>query len=112
MSTKANITIDQGTDFSVDIKLRNPDGTMYDLTGYTVAAQMRKHYNAMSATTFVATTPAPTTSGIVKLELDNLITADLVPGRYLYDVEITDGSAKIARVIEGVATVTPGITRI
>jgi hypothetical protein len=33
------------------------------------------------------------------------------PGRYLYDVEITSSEGEVSRVVEGVVTVTPGITR-
>lgn len=112
MAIKANLRVDQGTDFAVDIQLKSATGTVYNLTGHTVAAQMRKHYAATTATTFTASVTSPATSGVIKLELTNSVTDNLVPGRYLYDVEITDGSGKKSRVVEGVVTVTPSITRV
>jgi hypothetical protein len=42
--------------------------------------------------------------------MTNAVTSGLEPGRYLYDVEITD-TTNITRVVEGTVTVTPGMTR-
>jgi hypothetical protein len=36
---------------------------------------------------------------------------DTMKGRYMYDVEVTDASGNITRVIEGQYNVGPGITR-
>ena len=111
MAIKANIVIDQGTDFSAVIDLVDQDGVVYNLTGYTVAAQLRKNYASSTAYTFTAS--HNTTGGIISLSLTNTTTAALEPGRYLYDVEITlTSSGVITRVVEGVATVTPGMTRV
>lgn len=112
MAVKANIVIDQGTDFSATVNVSGSDGVNpFDLTGYTVAAQMRKNYASSSASTF-GTSHAGNT-GVITLTMDNANTAGLEPGRYLYDVEITKTSdGEITRVVEGIVTVTPGITRI
>ena len=42
MAIKANIVIDQGTDFAAAIDIVDQDGVVNNLTGYTVAAQLRK----------------------------------------------------------------------
>lgn len=110
MAIKANIEIEQGTDFEVTINVENLVGDPYDLTNHTVASQMRKNYSSSSATTFTAS--HNDAGGVVTLSLDNTQTELLEPGRYLYDVEITSDTNKKTRVIEGVATVTPGITRV
>ena len=111
MAIKANIVIDQGTDFSAVIDLVDQDGVVYNLTGYTVAAQLRKNYATSTAYTFIASHSMA--GGIISLGLTNTTTAALEPGRYLYDVEITlTSSGVITRVVEGVATVTPGMTRV
>jgi hypothetical protein len=111
MAIKANIVIDQGTDFSAVIDLVDRDGVVYNLTGYTVAAQLRKNYATSTAYTFIASHSMA--GGIISLGLTNTTTAALEPGRYLYDVEITlTSSGVVTRVVEGVATVTPGMTRV
>lgn len=110
MAIKANLVIDQGTDFSADIDVADVDGGVFDLTGYLVAAQMRKNYASASAITFGAT--QNNTGGKITLNLTSEQTVDIEPGRYLYDVEMTSTGSEVTRVVEGVVTVTPGITRV
>ena len=111
MAIKANIIIDQGTDFSAIIDLIDSTGNVYDLTGYAVTAQMRKNYTSSYATTFA--TEHNGVNGEIEISLPNTVTADLEPGRYLYDVEIKlTSSGTITRVVEGIVTVTPGMTRV
>lgn len=110
MAIKANIVIDQGTDFSATIDVVGANNDIFDLTNYTAAAQMRKNYASSSAVTFVCTDTG--SSGEITIELTSNTTSQLEPGRYLYDVEIASSGGSISRVVEGIATVTPGITRI
>lgn len=110
MAIKANLVIDQGTTFSAEIDLVDVNGNVYNLTGYTVAAQMRKNYTSSAATTFNASHTSG--GGKITLSLLPTTTATLEPGRYLYDVEITSTGGTITRVVEGIVTVTPGMTRI
>jgi hypothetical protein len=110
MAIKANLVIDQGSTFSATIDLSDPDGDVFDLTNYTVAAQMRKNYTSSAATTFGASHTGGT--GKIVLTVNSTVSATLEPGRYLYDVEITSPGGTVTRVVEGIVTVTPGITRI
>ena len=108
---KANIIIDQGTDFQAVVNLDDADGNPYNLTDHTVASQMRKNYAASSAAaTFVCSHDG--TTGEITLTLSRQYTSELEPGRYLYDVEVTSSANTTTRVVEGTVTVTPGITRI
>jgi len=50
-------------------------------------------------------------SGTVALGLTATQTANLVPGRYVYDVEVVSGANVVSRIIEGIVTVTPEVTR-
>lgn len=110
MAIKANLVIDQGASFSADIDLVDSNDEIYDLTGYTVASQMRKNYTSSAAVTFVCSTYGA--NGKIFLTLTSDTTSNIEPGRYLYDVEITSPGGVKTRVVEGVVTVTPGITRI
>lgn len=111
MAIKANIVIDQGTDFEATVDLSDVAGNPYDLTGYAIASQMRKNYaSASPAATF--STESNDAAGQITLKLDRQYTNQLEPGRYLYDVEITSSANTTTRVVEGTVTVTPGITRI
>ena len=110
MAVKANIVIDQGTDWTITIDVTDNTGGTYDLSGHTVAAQMRKNYATSTAITFGASHNS--SNGQITLSLPSETTVDITPGRYLYDVEMRDSSNNVSRVIEGIATVTPGITRV
>ena len=110
MAIKANIVIDQGTDFSALIDVETASGAVFNLQGYTVAAQMRKNYAATTATNFTCSHNG--VLGQISISLDSTVTGLLGPGRYLYDIEITSGGGSKVRVVQGTATVTAGITRI
>jgi hypothetical protein len=112
MAIKANLFVDQGSDFSATVSLVDASGNALDLTDYTANAQMRKNYASSSATTFTATVNTPKTLGVLTLSLTNAQTSALEPGRYLYDVEIVSNTNVITRVVEGIVTVTPNITRV
>ena len=109
MATKANILIDQGTTFSTVINLTNEDGNPIDLTGYTGDAEMRKHYTSSNSQSFSISLGG--NNGTVTLSLTAGQTANLTAGRYVYDVEVTSGANVVSRIVEGIVTVTPEVTR-
>jgi hypothetical protein len=108
MATKVNFLIDQGTSFATAINLNDDDGNPLDLSGYTVAGQMRKAYSSQNYVAFVANLEL----GILNLGLSANTTGDLTAGRYVYDVELTDTNSIVTRLLEGVITVTPQVTRV
>lgn len=109
MAIKANILIDQGSSFSTSINLTTTADDVIDLTGFTGAAQMRKHYTSSNSTPFTVTVLPE--SGVVRLAMTANTTANLVAGRYVYDVELTSSLGVISRIVEGIVTVTPNVTR-
>jgi hypothetical protein len=109
MATKANIYIDQGSTFSTTVTITDNNGDVVDLTNYTGAGQMRKSYSSSTAYNF--TVNVGNTSGTITLSMTANATANIAGGRYLYDVELTNTSGLVSRVLEGIATVNPNITR-
>lgn len=111
MAAKANIIIDQGTDFSTTITVTDDDGNVTNLTGYTGSGQIRKHYTSSDKTDLSIAFGSPRTDGKITLSLGRTVTANLEAGRYVYDVEITSSANTRSRLVEGIATVTPEVTR-
>lgn len=109
MATKANIVIDQGTTFSTVITLADENGDAIDLTGYSANSQIRKHYSSSNSQSFSVSLGG--SLGTVTLSLTSTQTSNLVAGRYVYDVEVTSSSNVISRIVEGIVTVTPEVTR-
>jgi hypothetical protein len=109
MATKANITVDQGTTFSTTITLTDDNGDPIDLTDYTGRSQMRKHYTSSNSVSFTVSLGG--TNGVVSLGLTSTQTANLTPGRYVYDVEVVSSANVVSRIVEGIVTITPEVTR-
>lgn len=110
MATVSNLYVDQGTDFSAIVTLKNQDGTTLNLTGFTVASQFRKSYQSSSATNFTVTI-YNAAQGKIRMQLPAATSSSLLPGRYLYDVEITSPTNERKRALEGIVVLTPEITR-
>lgn len=110
MAIKANLTVDQGTTFTTTLNLTDADDIPINLDNYSYSAQLRKHYTSSNSTSFTVTGGGNT--GILTLSLSANTTANLTFGRYVYDVEITSTSGgNVTRVVEGIVTVTPNVTR-
>lgn len=109
MATKANLVIDQGSTFSAELNLTDENGDVLSLSGYTANSQIRKWYTSTNAAATFATS-INVESGQITLTLTANQTGSLSAGRYVYDVELTVGS-EVSRIVEGIVTVTPQVTR-
>ena len=130
MAIYAAFTIDQGASFQSTITIVGSDGLPMILTGKTVHAQIRKSFSAIAYRPFLCT-PLSESLGQVSISLTAqqtsglLITGEtpsglllLKPGRYMYDVIVSDSAnlnlsstTNISRVLEGQIEVTPSVTR-
>lgn len=110
MAIKSNLILDQGSTFTTTVEVTDENDDPIDLTGYTGAGQIRKHYTSSNATPFSISLGGAT--GTISLSLTAVQTANLVAGRYVFDVELTStGSGAVSRILEGIVTVTPQVTR-
>ena len=107
-----NIVVNAGSDFSQTFTLEGTDtNSAFDLTDYSVSAQMRKWAGSSTATSFTTSIESPASSGKITIRLTAAQTTIIKPGRYVYDVVITDDFGIKNRVIEGMVLVTEGVTR-
>ena len=109
MATRVNIIIDQGTDFSTAINLTDSSGVDLNLTGYSAASQIRKTHSSSNSTAFTCT--LTTANSTLTLALNNSVTAAMSAGRYVWDAELTNSSGTVSRILEGMVTVTPEVTK-
>lgn len=110
MGAKANLVIDQGADFSTTITVED-DGSVVDLTGYTANGHIRRHYTSTTAYPITCTFDADRTTGKLTLTVGRTTSSDMEAGRYVYDVEITSAANTRSRLVEGIVTITPEVTR-
>ena len=111
MATVSNLFVDAGANYSNIITVAATNGQPLNLTGYTVASQMRKSYQSSTAYNFTASVYDAAT-GKVRLQLTPTQSEAIPAGRWLYDVEITSPSGSKTRGVEGIVTVNPQITQI
>ncbi|CAB4167242.1 hypothetical protein UFOVP1666_52 [uncultured Caudovirales phage] len=111
MAATSNLYIDAGSTFSAIISVSGSSGLPLNLTGYTIASQIRKSYGSLTAYAFVATIYDAHT-GKVRLVLPATTSSGIKPGRYLYDIEVTTPLSEKLRVVEGLVIITPEITKI
>ena len=110
MAAFSEITIEQGATFNSTVSVEDVYGTPVNLTGYTTSSMMRKSYQSLTAITITATITG-TANGEITLTIPASNTATISPGRYVYDVIVTDSINTVTRVVEGIATVLPSVTR-
>lgn len=110
MATISNLYVDAGAHYSTIITVTATNGQPLNLTGYTVASQLRKSYQSSIAYAFSASIFDAVT-GKIRLQLTDSQSQAIPAGRWLYDVEITSSTGTKTRVLEGIVTVTPEITR-
>ena len=110
MASISNIFIDQGATFTTTVTVTDANGDAVSLSGYSVAAQIRKTFLSSSATAFTATI-SNASAGEITISLSPTQTATLEAGRFVYDVLITASGGTKTRVVEGQVTVNPSVTR-
>tara|TARA_B100001778_G_C18480619_1_gene580144 strand:- start:335 stop:667 length:333 start_codon:yes stop_codon:yes gene_type:complete len=106
---KYNIRIDQGSDFSIQLTVKE-SGSAKNITGYSARAQLRSSITSSSITATFTCTITNAANGILTMALPAATTTNITPGNYVYDLEIVTGSA-VQRLIEGTATVRAEVTR-
>ncbi len=112
---KHNITIEQGADDTLEVTWEDDDGEPIDLTGYTARMQVRRtHDNATKLLDLVSPTNITLGGvlGTVTVAWTSAATAALpAPVKAVYDLEVIDSGGVVTRLLEGIANITPEVTR-
>jgi hypothetical protein len=72
---------------------------------------MRKWAGSSTSITFTTLILFPSTIGKISISLSSEDTTNIKPGRYVYDIIITDPFGFKTRVIEGMILLREGVTR-
>jgi hypothetical protein len=111
LAAYVEITIEQGANLTSTVTVSDTQGDAINLSTYSAAAQLRKSYYSSTANTLSATITG-NANGQITLSMTAANTANLTPGRYVYDLKITNSvDNSVTRVVEGTATVLPSVTR-
>jgi len=108
MAEALNLLIDQGSSYSINLEVKDANNSLVNLTGYSGTGHIRKQYTSNSATAF---TVSVYSNGTLTAYLSANQTSSLVSDRYVYDIELTNTVLEVTRILEGIVTVTPQVTR-
>jgi hypothetical protein len=106
----SELFLEQYADFSTNINLDDTQGDAINISGYSASSQMRKSYYSSTAYNFNVVI-SNAAQGEILISMDSANTANMSPGRYVYDLTITDPNSIVTRVVEGIVIVSPGTTR-
>ena len=107
----AELTVDQGTTYESTLDLVNDDGSAINVTNYIFSGQIRKSYYSNNSTANLTITVSNAANGNIIISLNAATTTNIKAGRYLYDVKMTDTANTVTRVVEGIITITPQVTK-
>ena len=121
VANQYNIVVEQGATFSLTITYKDSDGAAIDLTDTDARMEIRQEYTSASAlvTLTSAAGGSGNTSGIltggtagtiVVVISDTETKALTAPATNVYDLELVTADGAVTRLIEGKATVSPGVT--
>jgi hypothetical protein len=112
MASYVELFIDQGTTFNNIINLTDDNTNIpINISGYSVSSQMRRSYYSQNITANIICTTSNTSNGEISMSISAANTANIKAGRYVFDVKTVNGNGNITRVLEGIITVNPQVTR-
>lgn len=116
MSNRYNLAIQQGATLSVALTWKDSNDAPVNLTGYTARLQVRETYDSGNAVLSLNTSNGGIalggTAGTINLSAAATATAALsAPFTGVYDLELVSASGDVTRLLEGLATVSPEVTK-
>ena len=111
-----HFVIEQGATFSKVLTLKDSAGSVINLTGYASGEMdLRTHHD--SSSTYLTLTTGNSrmalvgSAGTVTLTVSATDTSALSIQDGVYDLELTDGSSNIFRILEGTFQVRPQVSK-
>jgi hypothetical protein len=114
MATNYNITGYQGDYIQLTLNIKDSNGNPLNLSGYAARGQVRTSYGATGILLNLNPTITSVLSGILAINIDSYVSADIPVNEYVYDIErypsgiLTGNSIKLMR---GKFSILPEVTR-
>lgn len=119
---KLDLTIEQGSTFSIRLTLKYANNVPIDLTGAVMVGQIREFPGSLALlATFTCTIVSPGNSGIALIEMTDAVTASIpvtveqYPARrsqvYCYDIQAQFLDGTVKRILEGAVNFSPEVTK-
>ena len=107
--------IEQGGTFKHTLTLKDSSDTVINLTGYSAEMDLKKNQDDSSDVITLTVANSRITmgggAGTIVLEISASDTTSLAVGDGVYDLEITDSSGKVDRILEGTYSIRGNVSR-
>ena len=107
-SSQLNSYIDQGTDFRLTVELFDDDDLDLPIANYSFFGDIRKLYSSKRTAEF----EFEKSENDITLKLDALVTSQLKPGKYQYDVIMRKPTGELSKIVDGIVFVVSTITEV
>lgn len=116
MTATYDLTIRQGDTWRRSLGVADVDGGPVDLTGASARLQIRADPADADDEPVLELAVGDgididEEAGSIDMTADAGVTAELEPGSYVYDLEVTWSSGDVEKILEGPATVVRSVTR-
>lgn len=109
-----NLVIDQGAHFERSMTVKNPDGTIFDLTDFTARMHIRTEIDADDVMCELTTENGRIVlggdEGTIRLIIPASLTQDF-DDEGVYDLELIDSEDRVYRLLKGKVKVELEVTR-
>jgi hypothetical protein len=112
MTTIANLYVDQGVDYSIDLFLTNTDGGEYDASNKSFYCNIKKLYSSSISANAEITSFLSANTGMIELYISPETSEALDPGKYTYDIIMMSQGGTRVKVLEGLMFILPTVTRV
>ena len=107
-----NITIEKRATFSITLTIKNADGSAFDLTGATLASQIRLDRSNNLQTAFTTAIVGDPTNGIATMSLSKEQTAALSTSASSYDLFVDKSDGTSEKILKGSVTIVENETHL
>lgn len=111
---KYKIVCEKGATFDLQLQWKDSANAIIEVTTYTGKLQVRTDKSSDIVILELSSANGRITfhaNGIIKLNIPATQTDTLVPSNYIYDLELTNATGVVTRLVEGQFLVEDGVTR-
>lgn len=110
MTARANLYIDQGTDFLVDLDIFSDNGEDLPISNYTFQGDAKKVFSSSGPTFEFDIGYVPNSVNKVEISLSANTSVDVEPGKYQYDIVMISPLNARTKILEGLVFIVSTMT--
>lgn len=110
MTTQANIYIDQGIDFAIDLDVFTDQGSEFPISSYTFVSDAKKVFSTSGKIFSFQTRLVTGDANRLEVSLSANTSVYVDPGKYQYDIVMISPDNYRTKILEGLVFVIPTMT--